>query len=64
MQAQALIEFTQYNTSLAEKRGQGLEYVYKYHHDGPTEEYGGLAKSKKHIMPYYPQYLELVKGSN
>jgi hypothetical protein len=64
MQAQALIEYTQYNTDLAEKRGQGLEYVYKYHHDGPTSDYGGLSKSKKHIMPYVPQYLEIVKGFN
>ena len=63
MQAQALIEFTQYNVELSEKRGKGLEYVYKYHHDGPNKNSGGLAKSKKHIMPFYPKYLELVRES-
>ena len=63
MQAQALIEFTQYNVDLSKKRGKGLEYVYKYHHDGPNENSGGLSKSKQHIMPFYPKYLELVRES-
>ena len=63
MQAQALIEFTQYNVGLSEKRGKGLEYVYKYHHDGPNKNSGGLSKSKEHIMPFYQKYLKLVRES-
>jgi len=62
MQAQALIEFTQYNFDLAKKRGKGLEYVYKYHHDGPSENSGGLALSKKNVMPYLDDFRKIVEN--
>lgn len=62
MQAQALIEFTQYNFDLAKKRGKGLEYVYKYHHDGPSEDSGGLALSKKNVMPYLDGFRKIVEN--
>ena len=64
MQAQALIEHTQYNLDLAKERGKGLEYAYKYHHDGPSKDSGGLAKSKKHVIPYVQKYLKVVKEFN
>lgn len=62
MQAQALIEFTQYNFDLAKKRGKGLEYVYKYHHDGPSQDSGGLALSKKNVMPYLDDFKKIVEN--
>tara|TARA_R110001606_G_C15342991_1_gene646766 strand:- start:200 stop:1036 length:837 start_codon:yes stop_codon:yes gene_type:complete len=62
MQAQALIEHTQYNFDLAEKRGKGLEYVYKYHHDGPSKDSGGLSLSKKNVMPYLDDYKKIVEN--
>ena len=62
MQAQALIEFTQYNFDLAKKRGKGLEYVYKYHHDGPSQDSGGLALSKKNVMPYLDDFRKIVEN--
>ena len=62
MQAQALIEFTQYNFDLAKKRGKGLEYVYKYHHDGPSENSGGLALSRKNVMPYLDDFRKIVEN--
>lgn len=62
MQAQALIEFTQYNFDLAKKRGKGLEYVYKYHHDGPSEDSGGLSLSKKNVMPYLDGFRKIVEN--
>lgn len=61
-QASALIEFTQYNFKLAEDRGKSLEYVYKYHHDGPTNNSGGLAIGKENVMPYYTKYLAMIRG--
>ena len=64
MQAQALIEHTQDNLDLAKKRGKSLEYAYKYHHDGPSKDSGGLAKSKEHVIPYIPKYLKMVKEYN
>lgn len=62
MQAQALIELTQDNATLAKKRGKGVEYIYKYHHDGPNKNQGGLAISRNEVMPFYPKYLELVES--
>ena len=64
MQAQVLIEHTQDNLDLAKKRGKSLEYAYKYHHDGPSKDSGGLAKSKEHVIPYIPKYLKMVKEYN
>ena len=64
MQAQALVQHTMDNFQRAEDRNRGLEYVYKYHHDGPTEDYGGLSIGKKNVMPYYKKYLKLVKDYN
>jgi hypothetical protein len=62
MQAQALIEFTQYNFDLTRKRGKGIEFVYKYHHDGPEKNSGGLAIGRKNVMPYYPRFLKMIRG--
>ena len=64
MQIQALIEFTQKNFETAKKRGKGLEYVYKYHHDGSAvgADSGGLALSQNKIMPFIPKYLKIVEG--
>jgi hypothetical protein len=62
MQAQALIEHTQYNFDLAKKRGKGLEYVYKYHHDGPSQDLGGLSLSKKNVMPYLDDFRKIVEN--
>jgi hypothetical protein len=62
MQAQALIEHTQYNFDLAKKRGKGLEYVYKYHHDGPSKDLGGLSLSKKNVMPYLDDFRKIVEN--
>ena len=47
---------------MAEKKGYGNEYVYAIHHDGPSLDRGGLALSKKNVMPYVPKYLELIKN--
>jgi len=62
MQAQALIEHTQYNFDLAKKRGKGLEYVYKYHHDGPSKDLGGLALAKKNVIPYLDGFRKIVEN--
>lgn len=60
-QARALIEHTQDNIRLAERNGQGREYVYAYHHDGPSLAYGGLDIGRQNVMPRVDSYLEIVK---
>jgi len=60
-QADALVAHYQDNAALAHKRGQGEEYIYKYHHDGPIKEYGGLGISKKEVMPYVDKYEKFVR---
>jgi len=61
-QIQALLEHTRDNFKLARNKGYSNEYVYAIHHDGPSLDKGGLAKSKKHVMPYVPKYLKLIEN--
>ncbi|WP_221623616.1 hypothetical protein, partial [Pandoraea apista] len=35
--------------------------IYKYHHDGPTRDYGGLNLSEKKVMPYVDKYERFVE---
>ena len=60
-QAESLVELYKQNAQIAKDRGQGEEYIYKYHHDGPSKDYGGLATSKEYVMPYVGKYEEFVK---
>ena len=57
----ALVEHFVANRDLARKRGQGEEYIYKYHHDGPTRDYGGLALANAHIIPRLDVYERFVR---
>lgn len=51
-QAGALVAHFQDNQRLAAQRGQTDEaYVYKYHHDGSTRDYGGLEVARRHVVP-------------
>lgn len=61
-QARALVEHTKDNIRLAEKKGQGREYVYAYHHDGPSLAYGGLQIGQKNVTPKVSQFLKIVEG--
>ena len=60
-QIDALIDHTIDNKNLADRRDQGEEYIYKYHHDGPTSDYGGLTTSVNKVVPLadkFEKYLE------
>ncbi len=61
-QADALVAHYLDNSKLASTRGQGEEYIYKYHHDGPTKDYGGLAISNSNVMPYIDKYEAFVRA--
>lgn len=50
------------NRNLARSRGQGEEYIYKYHHDGPTRDYGGLGLANREVMPRLDEYERFVLG--
>jgi putative chitinase len=56
----ALVEHFIENRDLARRRGQGEEYIYKYHHDGPSRDYGGLGLSNREIIPRLDQYERFV----
>lgn len=58
--ADALVEHFIENRDLARRRGQGEEYIYKYHHDGPTRDYGGLGLSQREVMPRLDEYERFV----
>lgn len=59
-QASALVAHTKDNIALAQKRNQGIEYVYKYHHDGPTKDYGGLQTAKDKVLPFVSLYENML----
>lgn len=61
LQSRAVVAHCMDNLRLARSRGQGEEYVYKYHHDGPTRDYGGLALSSREVMPYLDRYERFVR---
>jgi putative chitinase len=57
----ALVEHFIENRNLARSRGQGEEYIYKYHHDGPTRDYGGLGLANREVMPRLDEYERFVR---
>lgn len=61
-QARALVEHTRDNIRLAQRNNQGREYVYAYHHDGPSLAHGGLQIGRQNVMPRVADYLELVEN--
>lgn len=48
-QSNALVKYFIYNKNLAKNLSES--YIYKFHHDGPIKNYGGLALSNKYILP-------------
>ncbi|WP_394002917.1 peptidoglycan-binding protein [Luteimonas sp. WGS1318] len=60
-QAQALVTHFIENRELATRRGQGEAYIYKYHHDGPMRDYGGLAHAEKKVLPMLDSYARFVE---
>ncbi|CAD0304451.1 peptidoglycan-binding protein [Xanthomonas hortorum] len=59
-QSQALVQHFIDNRDLARSRGQDEDYIYKYHHDGPSKDYGGLALSRREIAPHLDNYTQFV----
>jgi putative chitinase len=55
-QADSLVMHFLDNQAIAQSRAQGDEYIYKYHHDGPSRDYGGLAISTRVVMPLVNTY--------
>jgi hypothetical protein len=64
--ARALVAHYEENKTLAANRGhKGADLdamIYKYHHDGPSGEYGGLALAKQHVMPWIPRAEPLISA--
>lgn len=60
-QSQALVQHFIDNRDLARSRGEGEDYIYKYHHDGPSKDYGGLALSRREIAPHLDNYTQFVE---
>lgn len=59
-QSDALVAHFVDNRNLARDRGQGEDYIYKYHHDGPTKDYGGLGLSQGKVAPHLDEYEQFV----
>jgi putative chitinase len=55
-QAKALVDHFVDNQKLAKTKGLGEDYIYKFHHDGPVKNYGGLDLSQEKVMPLIPGY--------
>ncbi|MBS7456647.1 peptidoglycan-binding protein [Coralloluteibacterium stylophorae] len=61
-QARALVAHYLDNRELATRRGQDEAYIYKYHHDGPSLDFGGLALSEDKVMPLLDGYTRFVEA--
>ena len=60
-QSDALVKLFLFNKNLARTRGQGEEYIYKYHHDGPSKEGGGLAIARnRKLMDRVDRYEQVL----
>jgi len=62
-QALALVQHFIDNQRLAQSRAQGEEFIYKYHHDGPTKDYGGLRISTQRVLPLADRYEAMLKSA-
>lgn len=60
-QASALVAHFIDNRALAERRGQDEAYIYKYHHDGPKLDFGGLELSRNKVLPLLDEYTRFVE---
>lgn len=47
----ALIDYFKVNEKIAKKKGKPDTWVYKYHHDGPTKDYGGETLVNQKFAP-------------
>jgi peptidoglycan hydrolase-like protein with peptidoglycan-binding domain len=59
-QAESLVQLFKENQALAQRNGVGEDYIYKYHHDGPTHDSGGLEISRQDVMPSIPKIEKFV----
>lgn len=61
--SKALINHSLDNKRLALKREkEDIDlWIYKYHHDGPSKDYGGLSLSKNKVLPWVPKIEPLVR---
>jgi hypothetical protein len=54
--ARAMVEHYRDNKELAQAHGKGEAFVYKYYHDGPHQNSGGLELAHKEVLPYIKTY--------
>ena len=52
----AIIAYFKYNEKLVKKHGKPDVWVYKYHHDGPSKDYGGEKLTMKKFAPLAAKY--------
>lgn len=60
-QAEALVNHFIDNKALTTKKRLPESYIYKFHHDGPTGNYGGLTLSKKFIIPKIGGFIHVIQ---
>ncbi|CDG83224.1 LysM peptidoglycan-binding domain-containing protein [Janthinobacterium agaricidamnosum] len=56
----ALVEYYIYNEDIVKDRGKSDIWVYKYHHDGPTSDYGGEKLAVNKFAPLANRYQEAL----
>lgn len=61
IQVSALINHTLDNKDLAKIKNQSDDYIYAYHHDGPSLAFGGLKLSREKVMPFVDKIEPLVE---
>lgn len=59
----ALVDHFEDNKNLAFSKGKDAAWVYKFHHDGPVNNSGGLSMARSDVLPHARSYAdsELLK---
>ena len=57
----ALVSYYRDSKELAHAHGQSDAFIYKYYHDGPSVEHGGLALSHHEVMPFVKEYTTMLE---
>lgn len=60
----ALIEYFEYNEKIAKKKGKPDVWVYKYHHDGPTADYGGAKLVTEKFAPLTEKFQKALTAGH
>ena len=62
VQSEALVNHYIDNKAIVSRRKLPEPYIYKFHHDGPVDNHGGLQLSNKYIVPQLGVFQHVIQN--